>query len=100
MGKVGKPLFPPSKVRNSLIKQWIGGANSVWGKQSPATLCLNLSVVGGLILIMEKSGVFSATCLKPLILAYFRASEECLTILFVKKCEKALIYKGFRAPAT
>jgi hypothetical protein len=37
---------------------------------------LNLSVVGGLILIVEKSVVFSATCLKPLILAYFRVSEE------------------------
>ena len=43
---------------------------------------------------------FSAPPLKPLILAYFRASEEWLTILFVKKYEKALIYKGFRAPAT
>jgi hypothetical protein len=61
---------------NSLIKQWGGGANSVWGKQSPATLCLNLSVVGGLILIVEKSVVFSAICLKALILAHFRVSEK------------------------
>ena len=46
------------------------------GAKSPVTLCLNLSVPSDLILIMEKSVVFSATCLKPLILAYFRASEK------------------------
>jgi hypothetical protein len=63
-------------MRNSLIKQWGDGADSVWGKQSPVTLCLNLSVVGDLILIMEKSVVFSAPCLKPLILAHFRVSEK------------------------
>ena len=72
----GEALFQPLIGSNSLFMQWVGGAISVWGKQSPATLCLNLSVVGGLILIMEKSVVFSASCLKPLILAYFRASEE------------------------
>jgi len=59
-------------MRNNLIKQWVGGANSVWGKQSPATLCLNLSDPPDLILTMEKYVVFSVTCLKPLILAYFR----------------------------
>jgi hypothetical protein len=61
---------------NSLIKQWGDGANSVWGKQSPVTLFLNLSDPSDLILIMEKSVVFSATCQKPLILAHFRVSEK------------------------
>jgi hypothetical protein len=63
-------------MRNSLIKQWGGGANSVWGKQSPAILCPNLSVPSDLILIMEKSVVFSAPGLKPLILAHFRATKK------------------------
>ena len=49
---------------------------------------------------MEKSVVFSAPGLKPLILAHFRAIKKWLIILFVKKRQKALIYKGFRAPAT
>jgi len=68
----GGSLFQAPKMRNNLIKQWVGGANSVWGKQSPATLCLNLSDPPDLILTMEKYVVFSVTCLKPLILAYFR----------------------------
>jgi hypothetical protein len=63
-------------MRNSLIKQWGGGANSVWGKQSPATLCQDLSVPSDLILIMEKYVVFSAPCVKALILAHYRASEK------------------------
>ena len=73
---VGQSLFKAQGGIYSLRKQWGDGADSVWGKQSPVTLCLNLSVVGGLILIMEKSVVFSAPCLKPLILAHFRVSEK------------------------
>ena len=61
---------------NNLIKQWGDGANSVWGKQSPVTLCPDLSVPSDLILIMEESVVFLAPCLKPLILAHFRVSEK------------------------
>jgi hypothetical protein len=44
--------------------------------QDQPLLASNLSVVGDLILIMEKSVVFSAHCLKPLILAHFGASEK------------------------
>jgi hypothetical protein len=63
-------------MRNNLIKQWGDGANSVWGIDSPVTLCPDLSVLSDLILIMEKSVIFSAPCLKPLILAHFRVSEK------------------------
>jgi hypothetical protein len=63
-------------VRNSLFKQWVGGANSVWVNKALPLLASDLSVVGDLILIMEKSVVFSAPCLKPLILAHFGASKK------------------------
>ncbi len=96
----GGSLFLTLRMRNNLIKQLGDGANSVWGIGSPVTLCLNLSVPSDLILIMGKSVLFSAPYLKPLILAYFRATEKCLIVLFVKKRPKALIYTGFRAPAS
>ena len=87
-------------MRNSLMKQCGDGANSVWGIERPVTLSQNLSVPSDLILIMGKAVLFSAPCLKPLILAYFRATEKCLIVLLVKKRPKALIYTGFRAPAS
>ena len=91
-------LFRIPKIRTSLIKHWGGWARPVfWLGQDQPLLAPYLSVVGDSILIMEKSVVFSAPCLKPLILAHFRVSEKWLTILFIKRCEKALIYKGFRA---
>ena len=69
---MGGSLFKTPRMRNSLIKQWGDGADSVWGKQSPVTLCASLSVPSDLLLIVGKSAVFSAPCLKPLILAHFR----------------------------
>jgi hypothetical protein len=32
---MGEPLFQPQIGGNSLFKQWVGGANSVWGQTKP-----------------------------------------------------------------
>ena len=61
--------------RLNLRRGWLGKTSPlIWQDQPP--LSSNLSVVGDLILIMEKCVIFSAPPLKPLILAYFRASEK------------------------
>ena len=61
--------------RLNLRRGWLGKTSPlIWQDQPP--LPSNLSVVGDLILIMEKCVIFSAPSLKPLILAYCRAERK------------------------
>lgn len=72
----GTSIQPTKGVdRLNLRRGWLGKTSPlIWQDQPP--LPSNLSVVDDLILIVEKFVVFSATSLKPLILAYFGASKK------------------------
>ena len=75
-GSRGTPIERTEGLdRLNIRRGWLGKTSPlIWQDQPP--LPSNLSVVDDLILIMEKFVVFSATSLKPLILAYFGASEK------------------------
>jgi hypothetical protein len=75
-GSRGTPIKRTKGLdRLNLRRGWLGKTSPlIWHDQPP--LPSNLSVAGDLILIVEKCLIFSAPGLKPLILAYFRASQK------------------------